>query len=299
MICGDSVLQLLMNKLIAVIHGILTGQTEPSWPDRFDAWIFQRDPQIKVLKKEYRAGPFPRWNCWVKDPFLARGLANEIALFLGRDSHAGTTETAPGTPRLWLVAHSNGAVIALLAAGLLIERGFRIEGLILTGAACESDIERNGILDWQGRGMLGVAISYSSHEDKVLEDNMAGRVTACAPAPLPMNHPHPNPFPSDGSGGRYPKVGAHGVRQPTPTFSGLGVLGYARRWLWGKLLWPYGRLGRTGWTLEGRPLSDTNPELSTIRTRWFAGGHAVYFTRENSGYTFERIYQDIRGTNFE
>jgi len=39
-----------MNKLIAVIHGILTGQTEPSWPDRFDAWMFQRDRHIKVLK---------------------------------------------------------------------------------------------------------------------------------------------------------------------------------------------------------------------------------------------------------
>jgi hypothetical protein len=247
-----------MNKLIAVIHGILTGQTEPSWPDRFDAWMFQRDRHIKVLKKEYRAGPFPRWNCWVKDPFLARGLANEIELFLRNPANqAGTTESPGITPRLWMLAHSNGAVIALLAAGFLIERGFRIEGMILTGAACESDLERNGILDWQGRGMLRVAISYSSREDKLLEDEETARAAL-------------------------------------PRLRGFACL---RGWLWGKLLWPYGRLGRTGWTLEGRPLGNANSGLSTIRTRWFTGGHAGYFTPENSARTFERIYEDIRGEN--
>src|SRR5438552_15559332 len=71
-----------MPILLAAIHGILTGQTDPSWPDKLDAWMLARDPQIKVLKKEYVAGPFPRWNCWVKDPLLARALANEIELFL-------------------------------------------------------------------------------------------------------------------------------------------------------------------------------------------------------------------------
>ena len=72
-----------MKAIVAAIHGILTSQTDPSWPDRFDAWMLERDPEVKVLKKEYRAGPFPWWNCWVKDPLLARGLANELELFLG------------------------------------------------------------------------------------------------------------------------------------------------------------------------------------------------------------------------
>ena len=71
-----------MKAIVAAIHGILTSQTDPSWPDRFDAWMLERDPEVKVLKKEYRAGPFPWWNCWVKDPLLARGLANEVELFL-------------------------------------------------------------------------------------------------------------------------------------------------------------------------------------------------------------------------
>src|ERR1700693_5713902 len=77
-----------MPILLAAIHGILTGQTNPSWPDKLDAWMLERDPAIKVLKKEYAAGPFPRWNCWVKDPRLARSLANEIELFLAPDSSA-------------------------------------------------------------------------------------------------------------------------------------------------------------------------------------------------------------------
>ena len=60
-----------MRTLLVAIHGIMTNQTNASWPDKLDAWMFDRDPEIKVLKKEYRAGPFPRWNCRVKDPRIA------------------------------------------------------------------------------------------------------------------------------------------------------------------------------------------------------------------------------------
>src|SRR6266446_9107796 len=80
-----------MKIIIAAIHGIMTNQTDPSWPDKFDAWMFQRDPEVKVLKKEYRAGPFPRWNCWVKDPLLAHSLANELELFLREDRRRCTS----------------------------------------------------------------------------------------------------------------------------------------------------------------------------------------------------------------
>src|SRR2546422_8015454 len=120
-----------MPILLAAIHGILTRQTDPSWPDKLDAWMTERDPQVKVLKKEYAAGPFPRWNCWVKDPLLERGLANELQQFLSRPSILNYQ------PSLWFVAHSNGPVSALLAARRLIARGHKISGLILTGAACE------------------------------------------------------------------------------------------------------------------------------------------------------------------
>ena len=94
-----------MRTIIAAIHGVLTGQTDPSWPDKFDAWMLNRDPEVKVLKKEYRAGPFPRWNCWVKDPLLARSLANELELFfepLRSDAptlHDRKGWSAPGSTR--------------------------------------------------------------------------------------------------------------------------------------------------------------------------------------------------------
>ena len=186
-----------MSTIIAALHGIMTGQTDPSWPDKLDAWMFQRDPRVKVLKKEYRAGPFPRWNCWIKDPLLARALANELELFL-------RPQRSTFNPQLWFVAHSNGAVIALLTARLLIKRGFKIGGLILTGAACEADIERNEVLQWRCRGMLGSAIAYSSTEDHILPE-------------LPTLDPV------------------------------ASVVSRFRSWVWGKLLWPYGGLGRTGW----------------------------------------------------
>src|SRR6266566_1406378 len=141
-----------MHTLIAAIHGIMTSQTDASWPDKFDAWMFERDPDVKVLKKEYRAGPFPRWNCWVTDPLLAR-----------------------------------------------------------TVAACEADVRKNQILEWYCNLQLGAAIAYSSEEDGVV----AGDPRAIG--------------------------GGHPARA-------------ARAWLWGKMMWNYGCLGRTGW-VGGTPRS--------------------------------------------
>jgi len=240
-----------MRILLTALHGILTGQTDPSWPDRLDAWMFERDPNVKVLKKEYRAGPFPRWNCWVKDRLLARSLSNEIELFF---TDSGKHEFQ--FPSIWLVAHSNGAVIALFTAGILIERGHRIDGLILTGAACEADIDRNQVLEWQSRGMLGAAIGYCSMDDKLLN--------------------------ADGAGDR----------------TSDNVLTKFFRSLWGKMLWPYGSLGRTGWLLQGRPLASSLEDSSKsgsqrLFTRWFSGGHSTYFTPKNMTATFEQIYRDI------
>ena len=242
-----------MRIIVAAIHGILTGQTEASWPDRFDAWMFKRDRSVKVLKKEYRAGPFPKWNCLVKDPLLARGLANELELFLGSEPcDPGSVPSSEPAPALWLIGHSNGAVIALLAARQLIERGCRIEGLILTGGACNPDIERCGILDWQSRGMLKFAFAYSSREDEVLD-------------------------------------GAE-VAELSP---GAGAFARLSHWLRGRLIAPYGCLGRTGWMLDGRALAATNSENSKIQTRWFAGGHSCYFNAQNCERTFEQFYSDL------
>jgi len=216
-----------------------------------DAWMLRRDPGVKVLKKEYPAGPFPLWNCWFKDPRLAKALANEIELFLAPAS----LNTCHPSPSVWFVAHSNGAVIALLTAKRLIAHGHKIGGLILTGAACEADVGRNGVLEWWKSGMLGKAIAYSSAQDQVLDGD---------PVHSTISHP-----PS--------------------------TLNKVRQWLWGKLMWPYGCLGRTGWLLNSKPIfQSSNPFIrKSIFVRWFPGGHSGYFAPENIETTFEQIYDDI------
>ncbi len=161
-----------MDILLAALPGILAPQTAASWPDCLDAWLFERDPQVRVLKKEYAAGPFPRWNCWIQDPRLARGLAREIALFAPRPGR--------GRPVVWFVAHSNGACVALLAARRLVTCGFPIGGLLLVGAACEADLARNRVLEWLHRGQLGAAIAYCSRADRVLDGDAADAEPDCS-----------------------------------------------------------------------------------------------------------------------
>ena len=246
-----------MNALVIAIHGILTSQTDPSWPDRFDAWMYGRDREVKVLKKEYAAGPFPRWNCWVKDPRLARSLANELELFLTRQAtrDASRFPLSNGLPSVWFVAHSNGAVIALLAAKRLIARGWRIGGLILTGAACEADLDRSAVLTWLQNGQLGAAIAYCSADDLVLDGAVSFANSRC------------------------------GLRT-------------VKEWFWGKLMWPYGCLGRTGWMRGGETFPPPTISQSTpgqrLFTRWFPGGHTSYFQPANLEHTFEQIYRDIQ-----
>ena len=259
-----------MKTLLVAIHGILTNQTDASWPDKLDAWMFTRDPSVKVLKKEYAAGPFPHWNCWIKDPALAHSLANELELFLQPDHGSPSPpleerdgerrpfsrqrvphqsinppihQSAP--PALWFVAHSNGAVIALLTAQILIARGYTIAGIILTGAAVEADICKNHIFAWYCELSLRAAIAYSSADDQVLNGDS---------------------------------------RTATAFRSKI------RSWLWGTFMQPYGCLGRTGWLNGGKPL---NPELKCLFTRWTPGGHSTYFLKDNIQSTFEQIYHDI------
>lgn len=150
-----------MKRIIAAVHGILTGQTDPSWPDKLDAWMYRHDPEVKVVKKEYDAGPFPHWNCRVKNPRLARSLANELELL-------EVNRTNPRLAEVWFVAHSNGALVALEAARILVSRGHTVAGLIFTGAACEGDVTRSGLLEWARAGRLHRAIAYCSRKDAVL-----------------------------------------------------------------------------------------------------------------------------------
>ena len=153
-----------MKPLVIAIHGIMTSQTDASWPDKFDAWMARRDDSFKVLKKEYAMGWWPLWNVWFKDPRLARALTNEIAEFC-----EGSGGKIYRHPEIWIVAHSNGCVITMLTLKLLFAMGIKVKGVILTGGACEADVNATGILDWVSRGLLGVAAAFSNYDDEVVK----------------------------------------------------------------------------------------------------------------------------------
>lgn len=251
-----------MKIILSANHGIMTGLTDASWPDRLERFLLERDTEVHVVKRKYFELPTPRLN-WFKNRWLSRALANELQEVLGPKSKvqspdgaqsrttqdtdtsvSGVTSPTSDDYSLWFVAHSNGAVVSLMAARRLIARGYKIGGMILTGAAIEADLRENRIFNWYCGSEVFAAIAYSSPDDEVTD-------------------------------------GAYSVER--------GAWKRFRAWLWGKLMWPYGCLGRTGWLLDGKAFK--NKEF--LYTRWQAGGHSTYFTAANSQGTFEQMYADI------
>jgi pimeloyl-ACP methyl ester carboxylesterase len=243
--------------IIAAIHGILTRQTDPSWPDKLESWLATAQPEALVIKKKYSAGPFPRWNCWVKNPALARSLAAEVAALV-----ESCTDECKLKPDIWFVAHSNGACIALLAARELIELGYCIAGLILTGAACEADLSRNGVLEWLQSGRLGCAIAYSSADDEIVAGDE--------------------------------RAATQWIWKLRDAVWGWLIWPYGSL---GRTGWLY-----KGWPVNAiavdangivREATD-GPEGGVALTRWFPGGHSAYFRPERIEQTFETISKDLQ-----
>lgn len=145
-------------RLIAAVHGILTRQTVASWPDKFAVWMDARDPSVRVVEKEYLAGPFPPWNVWAKNWLLAYALAAELELW-ARDGR-----------EISIVAHSNGCDIAQKTARELARRGVEIEALVLIAGAAQSDVDKSGIADLFRRGFVERAIAYSSPRDRAVSN---------------------------------------------------------------------------------------------------------------------------------
>ena len=143
-----------MRPLVVAIHGILTGQTDASWPDRLVADCLSRD--VPALKREYVAGPFPHLNVWWKNPRHAEALANEIRLFDGVRS---------GEWALHFVGHSNGCDIALQTVRMLADLNIRVQSLILTASVTHPDVLSSGVLGLVMSGRLRRAVAYCSDGD--------------------------------------------------------------------------------------------------------------------------------------
>lgn len=143
-----------MRALIYALHGI-DSDNEDSFVEPFEDFIAVNDKDMTVLSHEYTAGPLPLFNNWWLDGRLATDIYQQIL-------------KVRGTRPIYLVAYSNGTVIALRVAKMLAAFGIRVGGIILIAGAIEANIERNGIQKLFSTGKLGLAAAYCSHEDDVV-----------------------------------------------------------------------------------------------------------------------------------
>lgn len=147
-----------MNRrpVLVLIHGILSGMTAPSWVDRFEQWLWKSSAQFEVIKRHYAAGPFPMWNVWVKNWWIAARLADDLESY------------AQDGAELHFVTHSNGADIALKVIRILATRGYKTTTAIFVGAAISVDIGKNRLYELHQSAMLERCFAYCSREDLAL-----------------------------------------------------------------------------------------------------------------------------------
>jgi pimeloyl-ACP methyl ester carboxylesterase len=143
---------------IDLLHGIMTRRTSVSWPKHFTGYLANLSG-ISTDALYYEASPLSWYNTMMKNPRLARELLTRTETRL---------HYAAERPRLHIVAHSNGADIAIRTMQRRAKAGIRTETAILTGAAIHSDVSRNGLVDLIENGWLGRAIAYSSPNDIVV-----------------------------------------------------------------------------------------------------------------------------------
>lgn len=153
-------------NLIVAIHGILTGRADATWPERFERWAAARLDRTAVLTDQYDAGPFPVWNCFIRNPRASRALGKVVENWI--DSAPEDNQRV----RVHIVAHSNGCDIARRLAIRLTSRGYDVESLLLFSAAIPNTVEKMGL--WPAlksepeTGRLGRLVIYSGDSDRVL-----------------------------------------------------------------------------------------------------------------------------------
>jgi hypothetical protein len=139
-----------------LLHGILCGQTVPGWQDRFEQWLWRNAAGVHVIKRRYHAGPFPLWNVFLKNHYLAAKLAAELEPF------------AQDGAEIHFVSHSNGADVAVKTMRRLAKRGHVVKSAIFVAGAISADIGRAGLYDLYARGVCTRFFSYSAPDDWVL-----------------------------------------------------------------------------------------------------------------------------------
>ncbi|MDE2104871.1 MAG: hypothetical protein KGL39_46975 [Patescibacteria group bacterium] len=144
---------LIMRCLLIPVHGI--NATNNGWVGDFCQFIKKQWPEAVIIEPDYFATALPIFNNWFLDPHVSKCLFQKI-LF-----NAGTLP-------IFFVAHSNGAVITLRTAQLLIAKGKTVAGMVLIAGAIDPDIAETQLLHNVTAKQLGFAAAYCSADDDVL-----------------------------------------------------------------------------------------------------------------------------------
>lgn len=147
--------------IVGQFHGILTGQSDPTWPDYGTEFFAGISPSIHTINSEYFALPLPRIEA-LRNRGRSRALADDIE-FCG-----SFLRLEHDSPAISLVAHSNGGVLALQVARDLIKRGFTIRSLVLIAPALRTGPATREIADWIEFGFLDYALLVRPTRDLLI-----------------------------------------------------------------------------------------------------------------------------------
>lgn len=146
-------------RVLVAYHGILTGLTDASWPEKFQSWLISRSEKIPImLIEQYYAAPLP-WVNWFKNRKHGKALAKWVEQ-LYREN--------PNVVGIDMVGHSNGCCILLDAIKRLDKKGIPVDRVVFIGAAIDERPSQNGLWEVASFGQLLKAVAYWSPVDKVI-----------------------------------------------------------------------------------------------------------------------------------
>lgn len=141
------------------LHGILTGRSDVTWPERLQTFAHRVAPGgFVVLTDQYDAGPFPKINWWIGNPRMAAAMTRRVLSWVDDGVHE----------RVALIGHSNGCDIVRRVAIELAEMGVQVDALIMVAPPISPDLKKNGLGELLTTGKLKRAVCYFTPGDHVL-----------------------------------------------------------------------------------------------------------------------------------
>jgi len=145
--------------LFIAIHGILGGVTRRDALLDFSVHVKRLEIPAFVMRREYKAGPFPLVNRYWTNPRVAKGFAASAISII---------EELGNVHRIFAVTHSNGGNVGVMFMREMSAAGHRVNGCVMIASATHSDASKNGLLDLHMNHGLDRAVVYWSDQDRVI-----------------------------------------------------------------------------------------------------------------------------------